>query len=60
MTRLGKIARLPRKLREELNVRLQNGEAGTELVEWLNGLAAAEKVLKARFEGRPISEQNLS
>jgi hypothetical protein len=60
MTRLGKIARLPRKLREELNVRLQNGEVGTELVEWLNGLEAAQKVLKARFEGRPISEQNLS
>jgi hypothetical protein len=60
MTRLGKIARLPRKLREELNVRLQNGEVGTELVEWLNGLAAVQKVLKARFEGRPISEQNLS
>jgi hypothetical protein len=60
MTRLGKIARLPRELREELNVRLNNGEVGRLLVEWLNGLPAVQAVLKERFEGRPISEQNLS
>src|SRR5580658_5364470 len=60
MTRLGKIARLPREIREELNVRLNNGEVGRLLVEWLNGLPAAQAVLKERFEGRPISEQNLS
>jgi hypothetical protein len=60
MTRLGKIARLPREIRDELNVRLQNGEVGKLLVEWLNGLPAAQAVLKARFDGRAISEQNLS
>jgi hypothetical protein len=60
MTRLGKIARLPREIREELNVRLQNGEVGRVLVDWLNGLPAAQEVLKARFEGRAITEQNLS
>jgi hypothetical protein len=60
MTRLGKIARLPREIREELNVRLQNGEVGTLLVEWLNGLPAAQAVLKAKFDGRAINPQNLS
>jgi len=60
MTRLGKIARLPREIREELNVRLQNGEVGKSLVEWLNGLPAAQEALKERFEGRAITEQNLS
>ncbi len=60
MTRLGKIARLPRKVRDELNVRLQDGEVGRSLVEWLNGLPAARAVLKEKFGGRPISEQNLS
>ncbi len=60
MTRLGKIARLPRELREELNVHLQNGEVGTELVEWLNGLPAVKAVLKAKFDGRAINPQNLS
>jgi hypothetical protein len=60
MTRLGKIARLPREIREELNVRLQNGEVGRVLVEWLNGLPAAQEALKERFDGRAITEQNLS
>jgi hypothetical protein len=60
MTRLGKIARLPREIREQLNVRLQNGEMGTQLVEWLNGLQEAQAMLAAQFGGRPINEQNLS
>ncbi len=60
MTLLRKIARLPREIREELNVRLQNGEVGRLLVDWLNGLPAALAVLKERFEGRPITDGNLS
>jgi len=60
MTRLGKIARLPREIREELNVRLQNGEVGRLLVDWLNGLPGVKAVLKERFEGRPITDGNLS
>ena len=31
-TRVGKVARLPRKVREELNQRLQDGEEGSELL----------------------------
>ena len=38
MTRHGKIARLPLKVRE-LNQRLENGEPGVRLIEWLNGFA---------------------
>jgi hypothetical protein len=45
---------------EELNRRLENGEAGAGLVEWLNGLPAVQQVLQAQFGGRPIREQNLS
>jgi hypothetical protein len=60
MTHIGKIARLPRKIREELNVRLDNGEVGRALVAWLNGLPAAQAVLAAKFGGRPINAQNLS
>lgn len=60
MTRKGKIARLPRAVRDELNRRLDDGEQGIRLVEWLNGLAEVQAVLKADFEGRPINEQNLS
>lgn len=60
MTRTGKIARLPRDIREQLNRRLSDGELGTNLVDWLNSLTGVQAVLKAEFDGRPISEQNLS
>ena len=60
MTRRGKIARLPRAVRDELNRRLDDSEQGARLVEWLNGLAEVQAVLKTDFEGRPINEQNLS
>ncbi len=60
MTRTGKIARLRREIRAQLNRRLQDGEPGTRLVEWLNSLPEMQAVLKADFGGRPLSEQNLS
>jgi hypothetical protein len=60
MTRKGKIARLPRDLREELNRRLEDGEPGAGLVEWLNALPAVQQILQEQFGGRPIREQNLS
>jgi hypothetical protein len=60
MTRNGKIARLPRELRDQLNRRLDNGEPAVRLVDWLNDLPEARKVLQEDFGGRPISEQNLS
>jgi hypothetical protein len=59
-TRNGKIARLPRKIREQLNRRLQDGELGVRLVDWLNGLPEVQKILKDQFEERPVSGQNLS
>ena len=60
MTRIGKIARLPRALRHQLNTRLHDGEPGPRLLEWLNGLPEVQAVLAAEFEGRPINAQNLS
>lgn len=60
MTRTGKIARLPREIREQLNRRLQDGEAGVRLVDWLNSLPQAKLALAVDFGGREINEQNLS
>lgn len=60
MTRNGKIARLPRDLRNQLNRRLQDGEPGNQLVVWLNGLPEVRQSLAEDFGGREISEQNLS
>lgn len=56
----GKIDRLPAAIRLELNQRLQQGEPGTELVQWLNGLPEVQAVMAAQFHGQPISERNVS
>jgi hypothetical protein len=60
MTRTGKIARLPKNIREELNQRLDDGNQGARLVAWLNSLPEVQAVLARDFEGKAISEQNLS
>jgi hypothetical protein len=59
-TRNGKIARLPRAVREQLNHRLRDGEEGKKLVAWLNESPEVKAVLAADFNGKPIREQNLS
>ena len=60
MARIGKIARLPQEVREELNRRLADGEVGGSLLRWLNGLPAAREVLEGLFGGTAITKQNLS
>jgi hypothetical protein len=60
MTRRGKIARLPRDIREQLNRRLQNGEPGKELVPWLNSLPEVKASLSTEFKNETIHPQNLS
>jgi hypothetical protein len=57
---LGKIARLPKLLREKLNRRLENNEPYAGIFSWLNGYVRVKKILAAQFDGVPISEQNLS
>jgi hypothetical protein len=59
-SRRGKIARLPSDIREQLNRRLDDGESGKDLVNWLNGLPEVRSVLDAKFGGQPINHVNLS
>jgi hypothetical protein len=59
-TRTGKIARLPFNIRRDLNVHLDNNQPGPAILEWLNSLPETKEVLDGFFDGRPISEQNLS
>ena len=59
-TRTGKIARLPKVIREVLGDRLEQGHPAADLVHWLNGLACVQESLAEYFGGRPITEQNLS
>jgi hypothetical protein len=60
MTRTGKIARLPKGIREQLNRRIENNEPGKILVKWLNSLPEVQSIIKEEFGDRPIREQNLS
>jgi hypothetical protein len=59
-TRIGKIGRLSKDRRHELNHRIEDGEPGTEIVQWLNNQPDVQKVLQEQFAGRAITEQNLS
>lgn len=59
-TRHGKIARLPRALRLQLNQRLERSEPGPQLLAWLNALPEVQELLQQDFAGEPISKQNLS
>ncbi len=59
-TRTGKIAKLPKFVRNELGQRIENGVPGVELVEWLNSRLDVKDVLKEYFDGRAINQQNLT
>jgi hypothetical protein len=59
-TRNGKIAHLPNDIREQLNLRLLEGEIGRELTAWLNALPAVKSILASQFNGSDISEVNLT
>src|ERR1700679_1065490 len=58
--RTGKIARLPREIRDQLNQRLNDGQSGRRLVAWLNSLPEVQRILVAEFDGSPINTPNLS
>lgn len=60
MGRIGKIARLPQFVRNQLNRRIEDGEPGRPVVEWLNAHPAVQEVVVCCFGGRAITEQNLS
>ena len=66
MSAKGKIGRLPFAIRQQLNVRMRDGEADVDILPWLNGLPEVKAALKdARFGGAKqtasaISAQNLS
>jgi hypothetical protein len=51
---------LPLGIRNALNERLQNGEMGKPLLDWLNHLPIVIEVLEEEFEGLPINKQSLS
>src|SRR5260221_7863665 len=59
-TRTGKIARLPHEIRAELNRRLQDGEQGKSLIQWLNAHPLVQETLNDIIASRAINDQNLT
>jgi hypothetical protein len=60
MKRIGKIARLPLNIRNLLNERIELGDSGRFLIDWLNGLDEVKEILARDFDSRPINDQNFS
>jgi len=58
--RNGKIAHLPRAIRDQLNQRLDDGHEAKALAQWLNSLPEVQSLLARRFDRQPISEMNLT
>ena len=59
-TRKGKIARLSRTIREQLNERLDDGQPGSVILPWLNALPEVAAILTQHFDSQPVNDQNLS
>jgi len=59
-THTGKIGRLDSGVRHAIGERIENGEPNKSIVDWLNSLPEVQRPLQYYFEGRPITEQNLS
>lgn len=60
MANLGKISRLPAETRNEVCLRLHNGETSATILPWLNALPETARVVAEYFDGAPITSQNLS
>jgi hypothetical protein len=58
--RKGKIASLPRPLRDEVSRRLDDGQPGSVILPWINTRPEVRRILKARWDGRDITDQNLT
>jgi len=58
--RTGKIARLPHRIREALNERLREGLPCAEILSWLNALPEVRETLQKRFDGSPMTQDNIS
>jgi hypothetical protein len=60
MTHIGKIGRLSKTRRHELALRIEDGQTGAQIVQWLNAQPDVQEILQQHFAARPITEQNLS
>ena len=59
-TRVGKIARLPKIIRDQVNQKIEDCIPARDVLIWLNNLPEVQKILAEQFGGRAISKQNIS
>ena len=59
-SRNGKIAHLPRPIRDRLNQYLAQGRSAVSLLPSLNQLPEVKAMLAQHFNGRPINQQNIT
>src|SRR5437667_304789 len=57
---IGKIARFPRPIQDQLNQRLETDEEAKTILSWLNSLPEVQAVLQADFDGMAVTAGNLS
>jgi len=60
MSHIGKIGRLPKHLRHKLGLRLEDNVPAAEILQWLDAEPETRDILSRYFQGRSITEQNLS
>ena len=60
MSRIGKIARLPEKIRAQINEKLHEGVHGVTILMWLNELPVVQAIMQECFGGQAIGPQNLT
>jgi hypothetical protein len=56
----GKVGSFPPEIREEINRRLHDGQSASKILPWLNAEPAVIERLRDRWEGNPVTAQNLS
>src|SRR5258706_10427068 len=56
----GKITQLPAEVREQLNQKMQTADKPAPLLKWLNALPEVQALIAGKFDGHPITKQNLS
>src|SRR5437867_5962299 len=55
----GKVSRLPRPVRDDLNRRLEDSEKTKSVLAWINSLPDVQAILAKEFNGEPVKQQNL-
>jgi protein-tyrosine-phosphatase len=60
MTRVGKIARLPKEVRDEVNRRIEEGHEAKQIILWLNSLEDVKRIMAKMFGGEEVTDSNLS